>query len=92
MTPPATPIAQCWAMYPRPSRFGWLNRVLVSPNGRRYHLGHNGSRLARNSDAKRLGRRNPAVMAWVAATMAEPRPGARGNAMSTRPATAADAA
>jgi hypothetical protein len=37
--PPATPIAQCWALYPKPSRHGWANRVLVSPNGRRYHLG-----------------------------------------------------
>jgi hypothetical protein len=64
-----TSLAQCWAMYRRPSQLGWANRVVVAPNGRRYHLGHDGSRLARNSDAKRLARRNPAVMAWVVSTL-----------------------
>jgi hypothetical protein len=66
---PSTPIAQCWILYRRPSRHGWANRVLVAPSGARYHLGHNGSRLARNSDVARLRARRPDVLEWVVATL-----------------------
>jgi hypothetical protein len=66
-----TPAPVCWAMYPRPSRHGWANSVLIAPNGARYHLGHNGLRLARSSDVARLRSRRPDVLEWVAATLAE---------------------
>jgi hypothetical protein len=69
MTTPPAPIAQCWIMYRRPSQLGWANRLLIAPDGRRYHLAHNGSRLARNSDAERLGARRPDVLAWVNAVL-----------------------
>ena len=45
-----TPAPVCWAMYPRPSRHGWANSVLIAPNGARYHLGHNGLRLSHACD------------------------------------------
>lgn len=69
MTPSPPTTAQCWALYRRPSQPPWANRLLISPDGRRYHLAHNGSRLARNSDTKRLRARRPDVLAWVAAAL-----------------------
>jgi hypothetical protein len=70
MTPTAPTTAPlCWAMYPRPSQPGWANRLVISPDGRRFHLAHNGSRLARNSDAQRLRARRPDVLAWAAAVL-----------------------
>jgi hypothetical protein len=70
VTDSTTTAPQCWILYRRPDRPGWLNRLLIAPEGRRYHVAHNGSRLARNNDTKRLARRNPAVMAWVVSTLA----------------------
>jgi hypothetical protein len=61
---------QCWILYRRPDRPGWLNRLTIAPDGRRFYISFNGSRLARNDDAKRLARRNPAVMAWIVSTLA----------------------
>jgi hypothetical protein len=51
-----------WHLYPKPARRGWSNYLLISRTGRRYQLGHNGKRFAKNLDYYELNNQRPHII------------------------------